>query len=310
MGCTPSPPPCAGPRPSKDAHQLVLDTHAPTSLAPLPYANIFPLQSAPPPRPNTDPRSNRPPLTSSPLPVVSSTLNKEAWSFYLQDYPDRDFVDTISHIIQHGANLGFSGDRNHLQTCSNLQSAPDFPTTIEADISAIGRIRGPSTAPPFSNFRCSPLGSVTKKRTSKRRCIHHLSWPHGISVNDGIPDEEATIVYDTFNHAARDLADSGQGSLMVKLDLERAFRHIPVRPADWHLLGFTWAQKLYHDVVLGFGVCSAPYIFNLFAEGLHWILQRHIPAKIRHYLDDFLQIFAPSSIRKSGGCWECITKAL
>ena len=47
--------------------------------------------------------------------------------------------------------------------------------------------------------------------------------------------------------------------------------------------------------MLSFGLRSAPYIFNLFAEALHWILQRHIPARIRHYLDDFLQIFHPSS---------------
>lgn len=42
-----------------------------------------------------------------------------------------------------------------------------------------------------------------------------------------------------------------------------------------------------------FGACSAPYIFNLFTEALHWILQHHLPAFIHHYLDDFLQIFAP-----------------
>jgi hypothetical protein len=50
----------------------------------------------------------------------------------------------------------------------------------------------------------------------------------------------------------------------------------------------------YYDIVLDFGCRSAPYIFNLFAEGLHWILQQHLPAFVRHYLDDFLKIFAPN----------------
>ena len=40
---------------------------------------------------------------------------------------------------------------------------------------------------------------------------------------------------------------------------------------------------------------TAPYIFNLFAEVLHWIIQWHIPAAIQHYLDDFLPIFHPST---------------
>ena len=114
-------------------------------------------------------------------------------------------------------------------------------------------------------------------------------------MNDGIPDSEATIIYDMVNQAITDLSTSGTGSLMIKLDLESAFRHIPVRPADWHLLGFTWEDKFYYDVVLGFGCRSAPYIFNLFGEALHWIIQRHIPARIRHYLDDFLQIHPPSA---------------
>ncbi|KAG5337941.1 hypothetical protein C0989_008624 [Termitomyces sp. Mn162] len=55
-----------------------------------------------------------------------------------------------------------------------------------------------------------------------------------------------------------------------------------------------WGSCLYHLIVLAFGLKSAPYIFNLFAKALHWIIQRHIPASLRHYLDDFLLMFSPS----------------
>ena len=44
-----------------------------------------------------------------------------------------------------------------------------------------------------------------------------------------------------------------------------------------------------------FGLKSAPYIFNLFTEALHWIIQQHIPGNLKHYLDDFLPIFPPST---------------
>ena len=46
-------------------------------------------------------------------------------------------------------------------------------------------------------------------------------------------------------------------------------------------------------LVLAFGLKTAPYIFNLFAEALHWIIERHIPAALCHYLDDFILIFHP-----------------
>jgi hypothetical protein len=99
---------------------------------------------------------------------------------------------------------------------------------------------------------------------------------------------EASIVYDTFCLAVSDLVESGPGSLLVKLDLEAAFQHIPICPADWHLIGYEWLQEFYYKIMLNFSLCSVPYIFNLFAEALHWILQCHIPARIHHYLNDFL----------------------
>jgi hypothetical protein len=39
---------------------------------------------------------------------------------------------------------------------------------------------------------------------------------------------------------------------------------------------------------LPFGLCTSPFIFNLFAEGLHWILEHVFEQSLVHYLDDFL----------------------
>ena len=94
-------------------------------------------------------------------------------------------------------------------------------------------------------------------------------------MNDGIPDSEGHIHYEAFNQAIAAVASSGCGTLLAKLDLKEAFHHIPMRPADWPLLGFTWQGSFYHAIILIFGIKSAPYIFNLFAEVLHWIIQRH-----------------------------------
>lgn len=237
---------------------------------------------------------------------MSSTLDEAAWAFHLADYPDPSFVHTIIHIIRHGAAIGYQGGE-HDQQCVNLKSAFEFPETITSDIetlAAAGRIHGPFSSPPLPHFRVSPLGTVPKKYTSKRRRIHHLSWPPGTSVNDGIPEEEVNILYDSFAAAVADVQKAGQGCLLGKLDLRDAFRHIPVRPADWHYLGFTWLDRLWYDIVLSFGLSSAPYIFNLFAEALHWIISRHIPAFLRHYLDDFLPVF------RQGTSWELASAAL
>ncbi|KAF4616706.1 hypothetical protein D9613_008807 [Agrocybe pediades] len=300
IGRTGSPSPSS--RPCLASDELVTTvTGFSSSDISLPHSELFPHRAPPPCRPNTDPRANAPPVSTDVQPPrVSSTLRAPAWSHFLRHYPDRLYVDTLNHIIHYGANLAFSGDKTTSQSCTNLKSAFETPavtSALSADITAQvanGRTRGPFTEFPFHNFRCSPLGAVTRKRSSKVRRIHHLSWPRTGSVNEGIPDSQASIAYDMVDRAISDLIASGPGSLMTKLDLESAFRHIPVRKADWHLLGFTWEGNYYYDVVLGFGCRSAPYIFNLFGEGMHWIMQSHLPARIRHYLDDFLTIFPPS----------------
>ena len=55
----------------------------------------------------------------------------------------------------------------------------------------------------------------------------------------------------------------------------------------------------YAERYLPFGLRTAPFLFNLFAETFHWILgneleKENLPAGIIHYLDDFL-IVLPSS---------------
>jgi hypothetical protein len=52
----------------------------------------------------------------------------------------------------------------------------------------------------------------------KRRLIHHLSWPDGLSVNDGIPDAEGHIRYEAFDQAIAAIAACGKGTLLAKLD--------------------------------------------------------------------------------------------
>ena len=76
----------------------------------------------------------------------------------------------------------------------------------------------------------------------------------------------------------------GRGSQLAKMDVKSAFRIIPVRPADRHLLGICWNESLYVDATLPFGLRSAP---NAVADALEWILREQGIVYIWHYLDDF-----------------------
>ena len=88
----------------------------------------------------------------------------------------------------------------------------------------------------------------------------------------------------------------GQGAKLAKIDIKSAFRTIPVRHKDRELLGIYWKNKFYVDRCLPFGLRSAPFIFNQYADALEWILRNNYAiTDIIHYLDDFLLVSSPST---------------
>ena len=84
----------------------------------------------------------------------------------------------------------------------------------------------------------------------------------------------------------------GPGTLMGKMDIEQAYRNIPVAPCDRRLLGLEWQPQ---EKVLPFGLRSAPIIFSAVADTLLWIMTRRGVSWAIHYVDDFLTIGRPNS---------------
>lgn len=93
----------------------------------------------------------------------------------------------------------------------------------------------------------------------------------------------------------------GKGFLLAKIDIESAFRNIPVHPDDRHLLGMMWEGDLYIDTVLPFGLRSAPKIFNAIADGLEWVAKNCGISFLEHFLDDYITLGArgPQSVTKA-----------
>ncbi len=106
----------------------------------------------------------------------------------------------------------------------------------------------------------------------------------------------ATIYLLANDDAIDFIMQEGRGTMLAKDDVRDAYRLVPIHPLDRHLLGMSWNNKLYVDLALPFGLRSAPFIFNQFAEGWHWTLQHnHGVRLLLHYLDDFLTASSPNS---------------
>jgi len=121
------------------------------------------------------------------------------------------------------------------------------------------------------------------------------SSPKGCIVNNGILKEECMFHYASVDLAVAKLRQLGIGTLMVKMDIQRAYRNIPVAPSDQRLLGFRWQSQIHVDKALPFGLHSTPLIFSAVADALLWIMEHRGVSWAIHYVDNFLTIGRPNS---------------
>lgn len=222
----------------------------------------------------------------------ASPIKEESLAIWLKGYQPDKFQYLISGFSD-GFKIHFSGTPS-CQQVKNLKSAEDNPSVIDQYIKKeiqAGRVEGPFHEPPFPKFQISPLGVVPKKQVGEYRVIHHLSYPEGKSINDGIDTAFTTVEYASIETAIRLVKQAGIGSHMAKTDVKSAFRLIPVHPEAHPLFCFQWKDKYYFDKCLQMGCSSSCQIFEEFSKAIEWIAQKKLNVEnMTHMLDDFFMV--------------------
>ena len=178
--------------------------------------------------------------------------------------------------LMHGFKLHYRGPR--ISKCfNNHKSALNRPNEVENKLQnevQKGHIEGPFYLPPFDPFIISPIGLVPKKETGKFRMIHDLSYPknEGTSVNAFIPRSYCTVQYEDFDVVADLIVKNGPGCFVGKIDIESAFRIIPIHPSDYWLLGMKYGDKIYFDKRLPMGASISCSTFEELSRSIQWIL--------------------------------------
>lgn len=236
--------------------------------------------------------STKEPLLQSPGP-----LKRDGWRYWMQTHPDRIFADTLTLIIDRGVKIGYEGPKDLFINLPPHPTASNAPDVLDKDLQKqlahdrLTIIELPLQPPSV----VSPLGLVPKRDGGFRR-IHDLSCPRGSSVNDYIPGSYGSLEYIAVDDAIEAILLVGRGAILIKRDLADAFRHIPIALADRWLLRFLWNRTIYEERFLPFGLRTAPFIFDLFAKALNWMLIAVcLWPLVIHYLDDFLAILPPNA---------------
>ena len=232
---------------------------------------------------------------------LSSQLNIENWKFLLRDYWDQQLIQ----FLQFGFPLGFNRDCKLQCEMGNHRSAIEFPSHVEAYIKEElehGAIVGPFDNVPIHNCHISPFMTRPKANSDTRRVIIDLSWPKGYSVNDGV-DKNAYmgtdfhLTFPTIDDLTAELTKLGKGAHLYKIDVSRAFRHLPIDPLDYDLLGLYW-EGFYLDKNLPFGTRHGSQFFQRASDAVRYALRMR-GFNVVNYIDDFLGFGVPSVAHKS-----------
>ena len=217
---------------------------------------------------------------------AQSPLNHDSFSCYLACHPNRQWSDSLLQGIHKGVDIGYQGIRKTVWS-GNWKSALDNGSVVRDYLTievALGRKAGPFNQLLFTPYVGLPMGVVVKKCSDsvKYGIIHYLSWPPRDSVNDHIDPDLYRCVYASFDQAVSFVKKHGVGTLMAKLDLADALKHILVWLEDWPLLCSSWdtvqadgsvLRQYYVDLFLPFSLCSSPAIFNHYADALEFAMR-------------------------------------
>ena len=105
-----------------------------------------------------------------------------------------------------------------------------------------GSIAGPFLCKPIEELHINRFGLIPKQLAGEWRMIIDLSFPWGSSVNDFIPDSEASVKFSCVD-------ECGRRTMMAKFDIKSAYRILPShtsRSLDRSLIGMLWKKLNFH----------------------------------------------------------------
>ena len=213
----------------------------------------------------------------------------------LASHPDPQFRDYIVKGIQDSFRVGFNYNKKCRSASKNMRSALQNPSVVSNYLMTecmAGRVIGPfgqHMFPPGS-VQLNKFGVISKGTPGKWRLIVDLSAPEESSVNDGMDTKLCSLQYVKVEDAAREVATQGFNVWMAKVNIQQAYRNVPIHPQDRWLLRMLWEGRIFIDTTMPFGLRLAPKIFTALANAVEWVLRQRGVRFIIHYLDDFFLV--------------------
>ena len=108
---------------------------------------------------------------------------------------------------------------------------------------------------------------------------------------------EFMLTFPSIDDITAQVKHLGQGCLLYKVDISRAFRHINIDPSDYDKLGLNW-DGLYFDSCLPSGFKHGSKIFQRTSNVIRYIMSQK-NHDIINYIDDLIRFGLPSTVHDS-----------
>ena len=105
---------------------------------------------------------------------------------------------------------------------------------------------------------------------------------------------EFVLTYPSIDNIINEVLKLGKGCQIFKIDISRAFRHVPIDPGELDLLGLHW-EDYFLDRSLPFGFKHGSSIFQRLSDAVRFIMNQE-GHSVWNYIDDVLCVSLPSKI--------------
>ncbi|GBE86646.1 hypothetical protein SCP_0905260 [Sparassis crispa] len=188
----------------------------------------------------------------------------------------------------------------------------DFIRQYIAEQVSLGRMTGPYSRPNVerilgSFFMSSPLAVVPKAGSKKFRLVQNCSYQDefGISVNSYINSDDFPTKWGTAAEVAEIIVNAPAGAQAACLDIDSAFRNLPIHPAHKPFLVIQCDPgDFYIDHVLPFGVSSGTGVQGEPMDAIVDILEAHGIGPSRKWVDDLINFRFPIRTDPASGAHE------
>ena len=219
---------------------------------------------------------------------IPSDFNFTFLDHALKNYKNKQVVD----LLKFGFPLGHNGTHGSKIIPDNHKGAVDWDLQpyLDKEVKS-GAAIGPFDSSPFGEDTFySPLNSVAKKESQKRRLILDLSFPENNSINEGIEKDWYLGEYDKLELPSVDqlvekIMYLGKGCKVFKVDLSRAYRQIYLDPKDINKVAYVYKNKVYIDTTLSMGSRSSARCCQMVTSAVVYIYTEWGYFAI-NYLDD------------------------